>query len=646
MQARHSQIFDVVVVGGGHAGVEAALAAARLGAATCLVTLNLDHLGALSCNPAVGGLAKGHLVREIDALGGEMARNTDATGIQFRLLNRGKGPAVWSSRAQVDMDRYPRRLRRVCLSQANLHLRDAEAAALILDQGRAAGVITAAGEELRSRTVVLTTGTFLRGVIHLGLRQRPAGRLGDPPSEALPRQMAELGFHLGRLKTGTCPRLDRRSLDLDQLPTQPGDAAPRMFSFLSEAPALPQLPCWITATTAETHAAIRGNLDQSPLYAGVITGVGARYCPSIEDKVVRFPEREGHQVFLEPQGLDNGLIYPNGIPTSLPLFVQQQIVQSLPGCRRAEIVRPGYAIEYDYSDPQDLTPWLESKILARLFMAGQINGTSGYEEAAAQGLWAGINAARRARGQEPVVLDRSQAYLGVLVDDLVTKGTREPYRMFTSRAEYRLTLREDNADLRLTPLGREIGLVDDARWAVFQAKAQAVAEALDILATVRLNPTAAMNQALADLGSAPLKRPLTAGEVLRRPEMDLARLAGLDPALARLAALPPEAALQVEIKARYAGYEEREREQVARFRALEALAIPPDFPYRGLPGLSREIQEKLDQARPLNLGQAGRISGVTPAAVSIIGLYLRRQARENSSAGPGAPPPGDPGISA
>ncbi|MFH1057627.1 MAG: tRNA uridine-5-carboxymethylaminomethyl(34) synthesis enzyme MnmG [Pseudomonadota bacterium] len=626
--------FAVIVVGAGHAGCEAALAAARLGAPTLLVTLNLEHIAALSCNPAVGGLAKGHLVREIDALGGEMAQNTDAAGIQFRLLNQGKGPAVWSSRAQVDMDLYPRRMRRVLMAQEGLWLLEAETAGLLVRHGHAAGIVTHLGQEIMADAVVLTTGTFLRGLVHVGLTQRPAGRLGDPPSNALSDHLKALGFNLRRLKTGTCPRLDRRSLDLDELPLQPGDERPRLFSFLSDAPALPQVGCWVTRTTQESHDLIRANLHQSPMYAGVITGVGARYCPSIEDKVVRFPEREGHQVFLEPQGLTSQLIYPNGIPTSLPLMVQIALVRSLPGCERAHVVRPGYAIEYDMSDPQDLNADLQSKRLAGLYLAGQINGTSGYEEAAAQGLMAGVNAALAAQGRPACILDRSQAYIGVLIDDLVTKGTAEPYRMFTSRAEYRLSLREDNADLRLTPLGRDLGLVDDARWAVFGRKRDAIAAAWARLEACRINPTPAVVERLAALGSAAPKRPLSAAELLRRPELDLRAIAGLDPALAELAGLPAETALQVQTRARYWGYEEREREQVARFQALERQVIPPGFAYAGLPGLSHEVQEKLTRLQPASLGQAGRISGITPAALMVLSLHLAKAARPAAETGP------------
>ena len=626
MSARFPDSFDVVVVGAGHAGCEAALAAARLGAKCLLATINLEHIAALSCNPAVGGLAKGHLVKEIDALGGEMGLNTDATGIQFRLLNQGKGPAVWSSRAQVDIDRYPARMAQVCADQPGLWLLDDEVRGLVVGGGKVAGIRPGRGGEIAAKAVILTTGTFLRGVIHVGLTQSRGGRMGDPPADALSQQLKELGFNLGRLKTGTTPRLDINSLDLEGLPQQPGDDNPRMFSFLNKAPVLPQRVCWLSHTTAATHELIRANLDQAPMYAGVITGVGARYCPSLEDKVVRFPDKDSHQVFLEPQGLDSPLIYPNGIPTSLPAEVQHHMVRTLPGCRRAVIMRPGYAIEYDYSDPRDLTPWLESKRLAGLYMAGQINGTSGYEEAGAQGLWAGINAARGAQGLDPVILDRSQAYLGVLIDDLVTKGTLEPYRMFTSRAEFRLTLREDNADLRLTPLGRELGLVDDRRWAAFQAKRVQVERALELLEAVRLNPTAEVNHRLTELGSAPLRRPHAAHEILRRPGMDLTQVATLHPALAELAALEPAATEQVQIKAAYAGYEKREREQVERFRAKESLALPPDLDYQVIEGLSHEVKEKLSRVRPASLGQAARISGITPAALAVLQLTLHRRA--------------------
>jgi tRNA uridine 5-carboxymethylaminomethyl modification enzyme len=621
--------YGVIVVGGGHAGCEAALAAARLGQPTLLVSLSLARVAALSCNPAVGGLAKGHLVKEIDALGGEMGLAADAAGIQFRLLNSGKGPAVWSSRAQVDMDRYPARLQRACAGQEGLWLWEDEVVGLVVRRGRACGVRTASGRELAARAVVLTAGTFLRGVIHLGLEQTPAGRWGDPPSNALSAQLGELGFVLLRLKTGTTPRLEAASLELGSLPQQWGDAAPRRFSFLSQGPPeLPQICCWLTRTTAETHRLIRDNLDRAPMYAGRITGRGARYCPSIEDKVVRFADRESHQVFLEPQGLASPLIYPNGIPTSLPAEVQLAMVRSLPGCGAARVARPGYAIEYDMADPLDLEPGLESRRLPGLFLAGQVNGTSGYEEAACQGLLAGVNAARAARGEGPAVLDRAQAYTGVLVDDLVTRGTGEPYRMFTSRAEYRLSLREDNADLRLTPLGREWGLVDDRRWQAFTAKRRAIRRAWELLAAVRLRPTAGVNDALAALGQAPLRQPATAAELLQRPGLGLAQALGLAPELEPLAGLEPEAAEEVEIQAHYAGYEARQQRQVERFRQREAVPIPPGLDFAAVGGLSREAVEKLSRVRPANLGQAGRISGVTPAAVAVLSVHLHRLARQ------------------
>jgi len=622
--------FDVVVVGAGHAGCEAALAVARLGVICCLVTLNIERLGVLSCNPAIGGLAKGHLVREIDALGGEMAINADACAIQFRLLNRSKGPAVWSNRAQVDMDLYPRRLRRVCYEQSNLWLIEAEIKNLLVKRGRTIGVKTMLGQKIFAKTVVLTTGTFLDGLIHVSFSQYRAGRMGDPPTgNILSDQLRTLGFNMRRLKTGTCPRLDRRSLNLDKIPMQYGDRHPRMFSFLNKVPILPQICCWVTKTHERLHQLIRRNLYETPTYAGIITGVGTRYCPSIEDKIVRFPERESHHVFLEPQGLTSNLVYANGISTSLSLSIQIAMVRLLPGCERALIVRPGYAIEYDISDPLDLTADLQSKHLVGLFLAGQINGTSGYEEAAAQGLIAGINAARFSQGQKPFILNRSQAYIGVLIDDLITKGIVEPYRMFTSRAEYRLSLREDNADLRLTTLGRKLGLVNERRWAAFRCKRYALGKTWKFLKTVRVTPTISLNQRLAKLGDKTiLHRPLSAVELLQRLGVTLTQVTELDSILSFFRGVSPEVVEQLLIKARYVVYEERECEQIAKFRARENMVIPLDMVFCDLPGLSREIQEKLAFIRPTNLGQAGRISGITPAAINVLSLHLMRLIRQ------------------
>ncbi len=621
--AVYPQKFDVIVIGAGHAGIEAALAASRLGCETLVLTINLDRIGAMSCNPAIGGLAKGHLVKEIDALGGEMARAIDRTGIQFRKLNTRKGPAVRATRAQADRWRYQAYMKEVLERAPRLTVKQAMVDRLLVKEGRILGVETSVGEIYQARAVVVTTGTFLRGLIHIGLKNFPAGRMGDPPSNKLSASLKELGFEMGRLKTGTCPRLDGRTIDYRRLEVQWGDVPPPLFSFENQGkrPPLPQVPCFITYTNERTHEIIRGAVDRSPLFTGIIEGVGARYCPSIEDKVFRFPDRQRHQIFLEPEGLDTVEVYPNGISTSLPIDVQWALVRSIEGLERAEIMRPGYAIEYDYVNPIQLKPSLETKLVAGLFLAGQINGTSGYEEAAAQGLVAGINAALYVREEEPFILDRSQAYIGVLIDDLVTKGTKEPYRMFTSRAEYRLLLREDNADLRLTELGYRLGLVNEERYQRFLAKKTRLEKALEELKKIRVRPEE-VNQLLLELGSSPLKQPVSLFELLKRPEVPLHTFKERFSFLARL---PEEILEQIEIETKYAGYVKRQQEEVERFKRWEAMLLPEDLNYWEIPGLSTEVREKLSKVRPRSLGQALRISGVTPAAIAAIQVYLRKR---------------------
>ncbi|SFX29020.1 MULTISPECIES: tRNA uridine-5-carboxymethylaminomethyl(34) synthesis enzyme MnmG [Azotobacter] len=614
--------FDVIVIGGGHAGTEAALAAARMGVKTLLLSHNVETLGHMSCNPAIGGIGKSHLVKEIDALGGAMARATDVAGIQFRVLNSRKGPAVRATRAQADRALYKAEIRRILENQPNLWIFQQSADDLIVEGEQVRGVVTQMGLKFRADNVVLTAGTFLGGLIHIGLENYSGGRAGDPPSQALARRLRELPLRVGRLKTGTPPRIDGRSIDFSAMTEQPGDTPVPVMSFLGSREQHPrQVSCWITHTNARTHQIIAANLDRSPMYSGVIEGIGPRYCPSIEDKIHRFADKDSHQVFLEPEGLSTHEVYPNGISTSLPFDVQLEIVRSIRGLENAHIVRPGYAIEYDFFDPRDLKYSLETKVIGGLFFAGQINGTTGYEEAGAQGLLAGANAALRAQGREAWCPRRDEAYLGVLVDDLITLGTQEPYRMFTSRAEYRLILREDNADLRLTEQGRELGLVDDARWAAFCAKREGIEREEQRLKTTWVRPGTPQGKAVAARFGSPLAREYNLLNLLARPEVDYASLVELTGGGAE----DEQVAEQVEIKTKYAGYIDRQQDEIARLRASESVRLPENLDYASISGLSKEIQHKLGQGRPQTLGQASRIPGVTPAAISLLLIHLKKR---------------------